>query len=313
MKKVFSILAMTAVVLGLASCGGNSPESNHAPEGAIKGKFTVDAGKQVYFSNGNLQYNAHSDIWRFAEHQWDYVGHATKGTVVDGGVKSNNMLISENYAGWIDLFGWGTGKNPTLTSKDDTDYPEFFDWGKKPIENGGNKANEWRTLSQGEWEYLFRKRDNAEALFGLGTVNGINGAIILPDEWETPKELEFTSSVLCEVSGLGHLVWNEELRQYRNIYGKNFEHNTYTVAQWSKMEAAGAVFLPAGGYRYRNGYGDLLNNYIGTGGWYWSSTPHVEHDAYSVTFDSNYMDLMYYFAYTRQNGLSVRLVQDVNK
>ncbi len=78
------------------------------PEGAINGKFSVASGKQVYFSKGNLQYQASSNTWRFAEHQYDFVGDDTNGNVSVGSDKCNNALISSSYTGWIDLFGWGT-------------------------------------------------------------------------------------------------------------------------------------------------------------------------------------------------------------
>ena len=49
--------------------GGN------APQGAIDGLFTINSnGDQVYFSQGNLQYQASTNTWRFATNQWDYVG-----------------------------------------------------------------------------------------------------------------------------------------------------------------------------------------------------------------------------------------------
>lgn len=42
--------------------------------GAISGLFSVGATQQVWFSQGNLQYRASTNTWRFAENQWDYVG-----------------------------------------------------------------------------------------------------------------------------------------------------------------------------------------------------------------------------------------------
>lgn len=65
------------------------------PVGAIGGLFSVSATQQVYFSQGNLQYQASTTTWRFAEHQYDYVG-------------ADNENISSTYSGWIDLFGFGT-------------------------------------------------------------------------------------------------------------------------------------------------------------------------------------------------------------
>ena len=84
---------------------------SQAPTGAINGLFSVSATQQVYFSQGNLQYKASTNIWRFAENQWDYVGtqnsgsSGTSGGTVSG---SDNSMISATYEGWIDLFGWGT-------------------------------------------------------------------------------------------------------------------------------------------------------------------------------------------------------------
>ena len=49
----------------------------------------------MYFSQGNLQYQASTNTWKFADNQYDYVG-------------STNSNISSFYSGWIDLFGWGT-------------------------------------------------------------------------------------------------------------------------------------------------------------------------------------------------------------
>ena len=74
-------------------------------DGALPGAFTInEKGDKIQFSQGNLQFNAmqgqhtHADrttakgTWRFAEHQWDFVG-------------KDNENTSEIYDGWIDLFG----------------------------------------------------------------------------------------------------------------------------------------------------------------------------------------------------------------
>lgn len=54
------------------------------PEGVLPGLFSVSEGRQVRFSKGNLQYQASTGTWRFAEHQYDYVGR-------------DNEKISETY------------------------------------------------------------------------------------------------------------------------------------------------------------------------------------------------------------------------
>ena len=228
----------------LISC--TSSEDNPAPtepgweNGVLPGRFTVNAdGLKVQFAQGNLQYQASSHTWRFAEHQYDIVGDATIGSVYENGVKSDNTAISGDYDGWIDLFGWGTGINPTLATKEAGDYLAYSEWGNNVIQNGTGYT--WRTLTSEENVYLFHDRTNAATLFGLGSVNGVNGVILLPDDWTMPAGLSFTPST---TKGLG---WNGTY--YFNENADNYSHNTYTTAEWTVMESAGAVFLPAAGYR----------------------------------------------------------------
>ena len=159
--------------------------------GALSGKFSVSAGKQVHFSQGNLQatYNGSSWSWSFAANQWDYIGANAVNTKITG-----NKTVSEN--GTVDLFGWSTAvtysgiHNSTTSSS--TYSGNFVDWGTNAISNGGNEANLWRTLTKDEWVYLFYGRTNAATLFGLGSVNGVNGTILLPDNWTLPTGASIT-------------------------------------------------------------------------------------------------------------------------
>ena len=245
-------------------------------DGALPGLFSVSATQQVYFSQGNLQYQASTNTWRFAEHQYDYVGTQTAdvygyhGGNVSG---SDNRSISSTYSGWIDLFGWGTGDNPTLSSDNYGAYGTFVDWGSNPISNGGNTANRWRTLTQAEWEYLLNTRPGASSKLGSGNINGVGGLIILPD----------TSG-----NASSHNDWTR---------------NSYTLSQWAQMETAGAVFLPAAGSRLGTDVGN-----VGYLGYYWSSSPYYEYYAYYMFFRSNFL---YATNYCNRNfGFSVRPVQD---
>ena len=53
----------------------NFEQSN--PIGAINSLFTINSnGDQVYFSQGNLQYQASTNTWKFADNQYDYIGGA---------------------------------------------------------------------------------------------------------------------------------------------------------------------------------------------------------------------------------------------
>lgn len=103
---------------------------------AIAGRFSVSDGKQVYFAKGNLQYHIATGTWRFADYQYDYVAAD---------------ITDTTYTGWIDLFGWGTGNNPTNVEDANS---KFTDWGTNAI--GTDVANTWRTLTLDEWLYLFQ-------------------------------------------------------------------------------------------------------------------------------------------------------------
>ena len=269
------------------------PDSSVAPIGAIKGKFSVnEAGEQVYFSKGNLQYRASTNTWQFAEQQYDCLGNA-------------NSNISETFDGWIDLFGWGTSGydhgavcyQPWSTSQTNSDYYAYgsptrsldsqtgqADWGYNAIRNGGNQENSgWRTLTHDEWKYIFADRTTSSGIrFVLGNVNGVNGVILLPDDWDAST---YT------------------LNDINEAYG-NFSSNTISAMDWSTiLEANGAVFLP----RTATRQGTSIDN---TSCNYWASTYHTSDQAFCV-YISTYVDYGL-SVYGRHKGNTVRLVHPVN-
>lgn len=268
-------------------------------EGDSSGIFSVGRNKKVRFSKGNLQWSATgggstatthavaggetaAGTWRFAEHQWDIVGTA-------------NSNISSSYTGWIDLFGWGTSgynnKHPSMSSTTSTSYGNGasgiggtnYDWGVyNAISNGGNQPGLWRTLSENEWDtLLFRRSTVSGILFAKATVNGVQGVIIVPDNWST-------STYSLNVT---------------NNRAANYSYNTISSAQWATLETAGCVFLPAAGERS----GSTMYN-VGYNGLYWSTKTSNSDQAAYFSFESN--DLRTRGLY-RYYGLSVRLVQDV--
>ena len=243
----------------------------NATEGALSGEFSVAANKKVVFAKGNLQatttnLGAHW-AWAFAANQWDMIGNATANNVING-----SASVSAN--GTVDLFGWSTDAtyygihNSTTNS---TYSGDFVDWGSIIGEG-------WRTLSDNEWDYLFSYRTNANGLRGPATVNGIHGYILLPDSWVAPTGLSFQGNTN---------VWTT---------------NQYTVSQWADMQTAGAVFLPAAGYR-----GVSVEN-ESSNGLYWSSTQYSATKASYVYFGEDEAGVGNDF---RCFGHSVRLVQDV--
>lgn len=184
---------------------------------------------------------------------------ATAGNVYENGVKCNNEAIGNDYDGWIDLFGWGTGSTPTLSATDTQQYLTYHEWGNNTIQT--STCAGWRTLTNEEYVYLFHDRANAATLFGLGSVNGVNGVILLPDNWSTPAGLSFTASATRGLEWNGTYYFNEQ--------ADNYTHNTYTEAEWARMESAGAVFLPAAGYRE-----GTLVSLVGKAIDYWSASLH---------------------------------------
>ena len=263
-------------------------------DGAILAAFSVSDSTKVYFSQGNLQYQASSKTWRFAEHQWDFVGDSINGNVYEKGVKSDNAKISSSYDGWIDLFGWGTSGYNSVYPYSNNNYAYAFDgettdiagtnydWGVyNAISNGGNQVGQWRTLTQSEWNYVISNRTDARYLRGTATVNGVNGLILLPDNWTLPIGAVFS-------------------------YGEDGWKNTYSASDWSKMESNGAVFLPAAGGR---GGTDVYN--VGSYGYYWSSSANDYNGAGYLGFNSYYVDTDDYGH--RYGEKSVRLVQDMKK
>ena len=228
--------------------------------------FSVSPTKKVYFSKGNLQYQASTRSWRFAEHQWDVIG---------GG----NVCISPVSLGWIDLFGWGTGDNPTQSSTDGYDYSHFAEWGKNNISKGCGKK--WFTLTKDEWWYvLFWRHTKSGILCAKATVNGVNGVILFPDNWNSS---------------------NYNLKNI-NKSAVSFNSNLISESVWNtKFEANGAVFLPAAGYRTRTYVYD-----VGSYGFYWTATDGHSIGAYAVFFGDS--DLESNLWNGRDYGRSVRLV-----
>ena len=284
---LFNVLK--AQIAAIPNGGGNG--GNGGETGKIDAKFSVSATKQVYFSKGNLQYQASTNTWRFAENQYDIVG-------------SDNANISSSNTGWIDLFGWATsgynGMNPYMTSSTPSDYGDGssdiagtnYDWGvNNAISNGGNEAGLWRTLTIEEWKYLLESRPNASSLVATASIDGvITGLIILPDDSTVPVELSFTAG----------------------IYSLEADRvsNKFTSTQWKEYEKKGAIFLPVSGQRVGTTYSEG-NGYNTICGEYWSSTINTEADDKSAFR----LEFANYFSSTANStecnyGYAVRLVQD---
>ena len=266
----------------------------HVPT-LLPGKFTVNSsGKKVQFACGNLFYHTGYQAWRFATSQDDAI--------------SNFKTSSES--GWMDLFGWGTGASPAKFSNNDLDYTRWTDWGTNIIDNGSARGNEWRTLTHDEWNYLLYERPQASSLFSVVKI-GRPGIILLPDGWvdpnsgtgriKTAKQLGFTwDNTLQRWSGPDNAI-----NQNANFDGEG--------SSWKRLQAAGAVFLPIGGFRE----GTEVQSHSASDdpmGCYWTSTVYpntsvLKNGAYCLIFRTN--EVLLDWADPVHFGYNVRLVKDV--
>ena len=221
---------------------------------ALSGTFSVGKYEVAQFATGNLQYKPSTATWRFAKQQYQYVG------------KDNIYVGKEDYKGWIDLFGWSADdKFGVNSSNDNANYQgEFVDWGKLFPEEG------WSTLSKNQWYYLLNQRTNAASLKQIAMVGETLGIMLFPDEWTLPAGCAPTQQTHHdEEDGEDHSC--------------DFVSYNYTLAHWTELEKAGAIFLPAAGRR--------------TGGWGNETiSPHMIGKA-ELDADGHYKHYADYYAY----------------
>lgn len=277
-------------------------ESIPKEDNGLTGYFSVRGDAQgndsykVVFSRGNLQHisstNHSTGTWKFADRQYDFFGK--KNVSSDGYSITNTMDLfcwsesSTNDFG-MHVYDYWDNSDPWTSSS------QFKDWGTYKTISGDDPMT-WFTLTSDEWYYLFHTRvhltgDNlrgkaritgvqgheAVAAYGAAPYTQIDGFILLPDDWtpdDVPSGLSFTPSSSTDTS----------------------LHNVYTVSEWARMEAAGAMFLPAAGwgsnYHDRTSYtgdgSDIWDTY--KAGQYWSSTiaNTGQSEAHSVCFQYNY-------------------------
>lgn len=261
--------------------------SFNLPEDAIPGVFSIAPDRTVLFSKGNLQYQAGTGTtaapqWRFAANQYDFIGNNAGNNVTED---------RDKQAGWIDLFGWSaTGRTdingylqqPYVTTTGWANYRTLSAAASGEMltrANGGDwgvcAGGDWRTLTSEEWTFLLgNTAPRTSSKHKLSTVTfapdkSVYGLIIMPDNWS------------------GTL------------------NGTTDQSTWATLEAAGAVFLPAAGYRYDTTVNDNRCGYY----WAANATEGSNHTAYQLFFNTS-GTLRTSNGQERGHGCAVRLVTE---
>lgn len=265
--------------------------------GELPGEFSGD-GSIFHFSMGNLKATT-NDSWAtwtfsFMEHQYDRV-------------ETGDVTTDYNGLASVSLFGWGTsGANmrntetnyyykPFNTNNSNGNYygPDNStgnltgrninaDWGHyNTITNGGG-AGIWRTPTSADWNKIITNRASSQISYCKANVNGVNCLLLLPDGWIATNSTYTLNST--------------------NTTGANYTTNVITLADWTKLEACGAVLLATTGFR-----SGTTVSYSTNTGIYWSSTSGISTEACSIIFQSGTLIVNSYRK--RYSGCAVRLVR----
>lgn len=220
--------------------------------------FTVSStGKRVRFTSSNLMYAGNtfpSSPWRLMEYPWIVTAE-------------NANTTPAGFAQGVDfgLFPWASAsvlsgnENDLFIEGTDLDYGpsiisgEWFpasdwDWGVHTVRtyDGLEQFDGLRTLSADEWTYLMEKNNGQNCGYGrivYGTQETY-GMILIPDNFVLPSDLSF----------------------YHD------SPNTYSVGDFVRLAAAGAVFLPVAGYYKQINGQSVSPEYLSPYAAYWSST-----------------------------------------
>lgn len=247
----------TGVWNGIAYAVMHHASSAFDGEGASLSTFSVGNGVAVRFSRGILQYKATTDSWRFAQQQFDCVGHA-------------NEFFGTGYDGWVDLHGW---------------------------DSNGYSQSGWRLMTHDEATYLMTQRSAStvngveNARYTLAVVNNLHGLILFPDNYDHPADVTLPVGI------------NNNGQTPTTLQENGWYSNLYTIADWQRMEEAGAIFLPTAGRRNGTTVYDF-NKY----GLFWLADSLGSDKAYVLSVWERYTGTG--TAELRQMGGPVRLVKE---
>ena len=298
-QKSFSAVAGNYYRLGRASSFAPVPFQHidwKNYETLKNSKFNVSADKEVYFTQGNLQYIGSADepYWRVALDQYSYLGNAN--------AIPANANAGTTFTGDVDLFGWGEITSPFHGSTDTGDYQSSTtdangnlttDWATKfndntatlkadASQNYPSNGAAYYCLTNSDLEYLFNNQ-----YWGYATVNMVDG--------RTVKGIVVYPNSVTNTPEYGSGNWHKGCT-YTPTGG--FAENTIDQAT---IDGAGLLFLPAAGSRSGVKISD-----VGTYCGYWSATSANNTTAYRIRCLASAFAIS---SGAKSNGFSVRLAQ----
>lgn len=286
---------------------------------------TGSYGSYVYtpirFSRGNLQYVPKTGTWSFHDNQYDICESTTQGWATSDNTSRYGSAEGTNA---IDLFGWGTSgqahgaveympytNNTTNSnfnaynnsSSDLNTSPGTADWRYNNITGDGN--GKWHTFSKDDISSISSTNNrtitsgltgtnSSNASYTKATICGVKGVILFPDKYNHPEGLTSESGT--------HYFNSNSSSTYASFVLTNGD-------EWILMEEAGAIFLPAVGYRNGNRiyYG---GSYSDPYGYYWTTTHYNANNAYPLNFSNSKYNVSTN-NHGKSYGCAVRLVQNV--
>lgn len=222
------------------------------------------------------------------------------------------------------------GLGPSSPDKDHvkhlTDENANGDWGVYNTiysYGGGALDGAWHTPSRTEYFYLCGRTSNSTddaeharyRMYGRVALNDgdktIRGVVLIPDQsWVDPRSTTFKGTPNSYFNNGKNAIYGGEASEIgEEGMESSSATNYYTMVNWNKMEAAGAVLLPMDGYRDPG-----LQN-LNAQAAYWSSTSgfnaNIYDKAYALTIESDGVISYLCSASLRRLMLPVRLVRDV--
>ena len=277
------------------TCYGHHDTINY-PTGSIGGRFTYSEpndgfSKKLCFSKGNLMYmGSNSNTWSFHTQQYDVCSEANNESTASttqrdmfayatSGINHGtynpqweSLYPGESNAPHYNPWQFADGNQYhycysypwlNLSGNSITSYrPKYnhngyqADWAYNAIENGGNTAGQWKTISKDVMNYILRSRKTRYGYrFTKAKVGSTYGLLILPDDWDK------------SVYALTNINKEDWVAYSANSMSESTFRDT--------LQTHGVVFLPAKGFL--NNSGNLSDK---DNGYYWFCNPTYESGYY---------------------------------